>query len=114
MSTPEEDFSWKKPNVSHFKIFGSSVYCHVSKEARKILDPTAELGIFVGYTDTPHKYRVYLPYHRLTVVRRDVKFDEEKAMRGSLEREHQLHADEYLLAPKEEPQDDVEQPQAKE
>jgi hypothetical protein len=43
-----------------------------------------------------------------------VKFDEEKAMRCSLERELQLHADEEILAPKEEPQDDVEQPHAEE
>ena len=51
---------------------------------------------------------VYLPSHRMTMVCRDVKFDEEKAMRCSLERELQLHVDEEILAPKEEPQDDVE------
>ena len=34
MSTLEEAFSGKKPNVSYFKIFGSSVYCHVTKDAR--------------------------------------------------------------------------------
>lgn len=43
-----------------------------------------------------------------------MNFDEEKAMRCSLERELQLHADEEILAPKEEPRDDVEQPHAKE
>jgi len=37
----------------------------------------------------------------MTVVRRDVKFDEEKAVRCSHEKELQLHADEELLAPKE-------------
>ena len=26
---------------------------HVMKDARKRLEPTAEVGIFVGYTDTP-------------------------------------------------------------
>lgn len=50
----------------------------------------------------------------MTVFRRDVKFDEEKSMRCSLETELQLHVDEELLAPKEEPQDDVEQPHAEE
>ena len=68
MSTPEEAFTGKKPNVSHFKIFGSSVYVHVTKNARKKLDPTAEVGIFVGYTETPHNYRVYFPNSRMTVV----------------------------------------------
>lgn len=35
MSTPEECFSGKKPYVAHFKIFGSSVYYHVTKDAIK-------------------------------------------------------------------------------
>ena len=42
---------------------------------------------------------------------RDIKFDEEKDMRLSLKRELDLHADEELLVPKDEPQD-VEQPHA--
>ena len=74
MSTPEEAFSGKRPDISHLRIFGSPVYMHVTKDARLNLDPTAEVGIFVGYTDTPHNYRVYLPDSRKTVVRRDIKF----------------------------------------
>jgi len=61
MKTPMEAFSGKRPDVSHFRIFGSSVYCHVTKDAWKKLDPTTELGILVGYIDTPHNYRVFLP-----------------------------------------------------
>ena len=99
--------------MSHFKKFGSSVCFHVTKDSRKKLEPTTELGIFVGYTDTPHKYWVYLPAHRMTVVKRDVIFNEEKAMQISLQRELQLHAVDEILAPKEEPQD-VEQPQEQE
>ena len=56
----------------------------------------------MGYTDTPHNYQVYLPTSRRTVVHKDLKFDEQKAMRVSLERELQLHAVEELLVPKEE------------
>ena len=56
MSTPEEAFTGKKPDVSHFKIFGSSVYVHVTKDARKNLEWKAEIGNFVGYTETPHNY----------------------------------------------------------
>lgn len=80
MSTPEGYFSGKKPNVSLFRIFGSSVYCHVSKDARKKLKPTTKFGIFVGYTNTPHNYRVYFPSLRMTVVRRDVKFDDVRSL----------------------------------
>jgi len=113
MKTPKEAFSSKRPDVGHFRIFGSSVYCHVTKDARKKLEPTTELGILVGYSDTPHNYRVYLPTSWRTVVRRDLKFDKQKAMRVSLERELQLQAMEELLVRKEEePQTDVEQPHA--
>ena len=109
MSTLEEAFTSKKHDVSHFKIFGSSVYVHVTKDARKKMEPKTEISIFVGYNDTPQKYRVYFPNNIITVVRRDIKFDEEKAMRLSLERELDLHAKEKILVPKDEPQD-VEQP----
>jgi len=44
----------------------------------------------------------------MKVVHKDVNFNEDKAMRCSLERELELHAIKELLAPKEEPQDDVE------
>jgi len=110
MSTSEEAYSGKKPDLSHLRIFGANVYMHVTKDARKKLEPTAEVGIFVGYTDMPHNYRVYLPDSGKTVVRRDIKFQEEKAMKCSLERELHLHADEELLVPKDEIQD-MDQPQ---
>ena len=68
MSTREEAFNGKKLDVSHFKIFGSSIYVHVTKNGRKKLEPTAEVGIFLGYTETPHNYRVYFPNSRMIVV----------------------------------------------
>jgi hypothetical protein len=92
MSTREEDFTGKKPDVSHFLIFGSSVYVHITKDSRKKLEPIAEVGIFVGYTETPHNYRVYFLNSKMIVMRRDIKFNEGKAMRLSLERELDLHA----------------------
>ena len=72
MSTPEEVFTGKKPDISHLKIFGSSVYIHVTKDARKKLEPTEEFGIFLGYTETPHNYCVYFPDSQMTAVQRDI------------------------------------------
>ena len=100
MSTLEEAFSGKRPDISHLRIFGSPIYIHVTKDARKKLEPTAEVVTFLGYTETPHNYRVYFPDSRMTLVRRDIKFHEEKAMKLSLERELHLHADEEILVPK--------------
>ena len=68
MSTPKEAFTGKKPNISHLMIFGSSVYIHVTKDARKKLKPIVEVGIFVGYTEKPHNYRVYFPNSKMTVM----------------------------------------------
>lgn len=68
MSTLEKAFSGQKRDVAHFKIFGSLVYCHVTKDARKNLEPIAELGIFVGYIDKTHNYLVYLPSNKMIVV----------------------------------------------
>jgi hypothetical protein len=109
MSTPEEAFTGKKPDGSHLKKIGSSVFVHVNKDARKKLEPTAEVWIFLGHTETPHNYCVYFSNSKMTVMRRDIKFDEGKAMQLSLERELELHAEEELLVPKDESQD-VDQP----
>ena len=68
MSTLEEAFTGKKPNVSHFKIFGSFVYVHVTKDTRKKLEQTNKVGIFVGYIQMPRNYRVYLRNNRMTIV----------------------------------------------
>eukprot|EP00253_Pinus_taeda_P032847 PITA_32847 len=42
MSTPEEAYSGKRPDISHLRIFGSLVYMQVMKDARKKLEPTAK------------------------------------------------------------------------
>ena len=73
--------------MSHFKLFGAFFNCRGSKESRKKLELTTKLGVFVGYIETPHNYYVYSSSLRRTVVRRDVKFDEVKAMQCSLGRE---------------------------
>jgi hypothetical protein len=105
MSTPEEAFTSKKPDVSHFKIFGSSVYVCVTKNTRKKLEPTAEVGIFLGYIETPHNYHVYFPNNKMIVMQQNIKFDEGKAMQFSLGRELDLHVEEELLVPKDQSQD---------
>jgi hypothetical protein len=57
------------------------VYCHVPSEKRTKLKATTEKGIFVGYSETSKGYRVYILALRKTVVGRDVKFEEDRALR---------------------------------
>ena len=83
--TSESVFTGSKPEVSHIRIFGSMVYCHVPDEKRKKLDQTAEKGFLMGYSENVKAYCIYIPESRKIVVRKDVKFLEERAFRKSQE-----------------------------
>ena len=87
--TPEEMFTGKVPKIGHFRIFGCLTYSHLPFEKRIKLEAKGERGIFVGYDETLKAFRIYLPAHRKVVVRREVKFEEEKAFRRSLDSEMQ-------------------------
>ena len=57
--TPYESFYGKKPDVSHFKVFGCTAYMHVSKENRKKWDSKTKRCIFVGYSLSSKGYRLF-------------------------------------------------------
>jgi hypothetical protein len=78
--TPKEVFTDTKPDASHFRIWGSVCYCHIPSEKRKKLDPTADKGILVGYSEVSKAYRIFVPARRNIIVCRDVQF-EERALR---------------------------------
>jgi hypothetical protein len=48
--TLKEKFTGKKPDVSHFRVFGCIAYVHVPDEKRSKLDPKAKKCIFIGYS----------------------------------------------------------------
>jgi hypothetical protein len=81
--TPKEAFYGKKPKVGHFRIFGRITYSYVPSKKRTKLEPMAERGIFFGYSETSKAFCIYLPSLRKTVLRRDVRFEEEGAFRKS-------------------------------
>ena len=83
--TPEEVFIGTRPDVSHIRIFDSVCYCHVHADNRKKLDPSGEKGLLVGYSEISKAYRVYILARRKIIVSRDVQFDEDKALRRSLD-----------------------------
>jgi hypothetical protein len=76
-TTPEEAWSGSKPNVEHLKVFGSIAYKHVPDQLRKKLDDKSETMILVGYHPTGG-YKLYDPVSKVTVISRDVVFDELK------------------------------------
>ena len=71
--------------MSHIHIFDSFYYCHVHADNRKKLDPSGEKGLLVGYNDILKAYRVYILARRRIIVSRDVQFDEDRALRGSMD-----------------------------
>jgi hypothetical protein len=99
--THEEAFTRKKSKVGHFRIFGCLVYCHVPSDKRSKLDSTSEKGIFIGYNETSKAYRIYVPTLKKTMVRSDVRFEEERAFRKSYD-VPTTAGDQELIAPKEE------------
>jgi hypothetical protein len=61
---PKEIFTRNKPEVSHLKIFGCSIYLHILKEKRTKLDPSGEKGVFFGYCEVYKDFIIYiLGYH---------------------------------------------------
>jgi hypothetical protein len=83
--TPEEAFTSRRPDVEHIRIFGCSTFSHVPSERRTKLDPTAQQGILVGYSEVSKAYRIYIPPLRKVQVSRDVRFEEDKDFARSLE-----------------------------
>eukprot|EP00253_Pinus_taeda_P008546 PITA_08546 len=77
--TPEEAWSSIKPDVSHFRIFGSEAWAHIPDEKHKALEPKSEKCTFVGYSEDVKGYRLIPFKSKNVIIRRDVKIDENKS-----------------------------------
>lgn len=82
--TPYEVWTGSKPNLSHLRIFGSTVMKHIPKEKRHKWDRKSEQCIFVGYPEDIKGYRLYNPATRSITTSRDVVFINENKMWYSL------------------------------
>jgi hypothetical protein len=83
--TPKEAFTSRRPDVEHIKIFGCLTYSHVPSEKRTKLDPTSQQGILVGYSKVSKAYCIYIPSLRIVVLRKCVRFEEDRDFQRSLE-----------------------------
>jgi hypothetical protein len=80
--TPEEKFTYKKPDVSHLRVFSCIAYVHDPNEKRSKLNPKADKCIFIGYSLEQKGYRCFNPSTRKLQVSRDVVFDEMVSVRN--------------------------------
>ncbi|KAL1208699.1 Retrovirus-related Pol polyprotein from transposon TNT 1-94 [Cardamine amara subsp. amara] len=70
---PAEVWSGKSVDYSHLKVFGCTVYYHVSEGK---LEPRAMKGVFMGYGDGVKGYRIWSPSENRVILSRNVVFDE--------------------------------------
>ena len=74
--TPYERWYGRKPDVSHFRVFGCMAYAHVPDCERRKLDAKSKKMRFVGYSLTSKGYRLFDETNRKLYIRRDVEFNE--------------------------------------
>ena len=105
--TPEEVFSSKKLDVSHFRVFGCPIYFHVPKEKRSKLDAFGKKGMFLGYNQTSKAYRVYVLGQREVEICHDVTFDEDASLRKVVNLSRSKEDHEARPGNQEEPKDET-------
>ncbi|GKC09364.1 integrase, catalytic region, zinc finger, CCHC-type containing protein [Tanacetum coccineum] len=73
-------FIWIKPNVEYFHVFGSLCYPTNDRDDLGKMKPKADIGIFIGYSETSRGFLIY--NHRTKKIKETihVKFDELTAM----------------------------------
>ena len=74
--TPYEVWKGVKPNLSHVRVFGSTVFVHIPKEKRSKFEPKAVKCHHVGYCETQKAFRAWDPVSRKVLISRDVFFQE--------------------------------------
>ena len=73
---PYERWYGRKPDVSHFRVFGCMAYAHVPDCERRKLETKSKRMRFVGYGLTSKGYRLFDETNRKLCIRRDVEFNE--------------------------------------
>jgi hypothetical protein len=74
--TPYEAWSGKKPEVTHFRIFGSRAWARIPSDRRKAMEAQSKECIFVGYPEGVKGYRLLYTTSDTLFIQRSVKFEE--------------------------------------
>ncbi|GKB25495.1 retrovirus-related pol polyprotein from transposon TNT 1-94 [Tanacetum coccineum] len=70
----------RKPNVQYFHVFGSLCYPTNDRDDLGKMKPKADIGIFIGYSDSSQGFRIYNHRTKKIMETIHVKFDELTAM----------------------------------
>ena len=75
-ATPYEVWTGVKPNVEHFRVFGSLCHVKVLGEKLKKLQDRSKSMVFIGYEVGTKGYKCYDPETGIVFISRDVIFEE--------------------------------------
>ena len=75
--TPFEAWSGNKPDVTHFRIFGSRAWARIPTEKRKALQAQSQECLFVGYSKYSKGYNMINFSTHKAFIERSVQFQEE-------------------------------------
>ncbi|GKE11897.1 retrovirus-related pol polyprotein from transposon TNT 1-94, partial [Tanacetum coccineum] len=78
--TPYELLRGRKPNVEYFHVFGSLCYPTNDQDDLGKMKPKADIGVFIGYSETSRGFRIYNRRTKKIMETINVKFDELTAM----------------------------------
>nr|KYP39777.1 Retrovirus-related Pol polyprotein from transposon TNT 1-94 [Cajanus cajan] len=80
--TPYEFYKDRKPNISHFKVFGCKCFIlNNGKETLGKFDAKADEGVFIGYSTTSKAYRIFNKRSLVVEESIHVKFDESNPLK---------------------------------
>ncbi|GJW85773.1 retrovirus-related pol polyprotein from transposon TNT 1-94 [Tanacetum coccineum] len=74
--TPYELLHGRKPNVEYFHVFGSLCYPTNDRDDLGKMKPKADIGVFIGYSETSRGFRIYNRRTKKIMETINVKFDE--------------------------------------
>ena len=75
--TPFKSWSGHKPNVTHFRNFGSKAWARIPTEKRKALKPQSQEFLLVGYSEDSKGYKLINLSTNKSFIERSVQFQEE-------------------------------------
>ena len=73
---PFELWHGRKPDVSHFQVWGSTAYVHIQKGKRDALKLHYEKCVFIGYPDGYKGWKFYNPTTKCTIISERADFNE--------------------------------------
>ncbi|GJW11691.1 retrovirus-related pol polyprotein from transposon TNT 1-94 [Tanacetum coccineum] len=78
--TPYDLLHGPKPNIAYFHVFGSLCYPTNDRDDLGKMKPKADIGVFIGYSETSTGFRIYNRRTKMIMETIHVKFDELTAM----------------------------------